>query len=146
MTVRTAHYRILYRDIDSMGYLYYGRYMALFELGRVEWMRDEGWRYRDFEQQLGLMLPVTRTWCRHLAPLVYDDLARIQTWIDGWSTATVRFGHEVYSQESGQLCATGSVELGCVDRDRRRPARLPAAFQELLQRVAGDRGGRKRGV
>ena len=146
MTVRQAHYRILYRDIDSMGYLYYGRYLALYELGRVEWMRAEGWSYRDFEQQTGLMLPVTQSWCRHHRPLLYDDLAEIHTWIDAWSHATVRFGHEVFRDGGRERCATGAVELGCIDRAQRRPARLPPGFQEVLARVAADRFGRKRGL
>lgn len=144
MTVRTARYRILYRDVDSMGYLYYGRYLALFELGRVEWMREEGWRYRDMELQLGCRLPVTEAWCRYAAPLRYDDLAVVRTWIEGWTAATLRFGHKIYCGDGGPLCAAGEVELGCVAGATGRPVLMPAPFRALLERIAGDRRGRKR--
>lgn len=145
MGCRETTYRVLYRDIDSMGYLYYGRYLALFELGRVEWMREEGLRYRDMETRLGLMLPVTEALCRYRAPLRYDDLARIRTWIAAWSATTVRFAHEVCSGESGALCATGEVELGCVDAGSRRPARLPETLRDILARRAPEARGRRRG-
>jgi len=144
MSLRTTTYRILYRDIDSMGYLYYGRYLALFELGRVEWMRAEGLRYRDMETRMGLMLPVTAASCRYRAPLHYDDLAWIRTWIAAWSATTVRFAHEVRAEEDGPLCATGEVELGCVDARTRRPARLPEALQGIREvRAPGARGRRR---
>ncbi|HEX9795226.1 MAG TPA: thioesterase family protein [Planctomycetota bacterium] len=144
MIFREATYRILYRDIDSMGYLYYGRYLALFELGRVEWMREGGVRYRDVEQQEGLMLPVTQAHCRYRAPLRYDDLARIRTRVAAWSATTLRFAHEVLSSDDGRLCATGEVELGCMDAAERRPARLPERLRTVLDDLAPESKGRKR--
>ncbi len=146
MIVRQARYRILYRDIDSMGYLYYGRYLALFELGRVEWMREEGFRYRDMEERLGLALPVTEARCRYRSPLRYDDLATVHTWIAAWSATTLRFAHELRLEEDGsRLCATGEVELACVRRGGGRPARLPAELREVLERCAPGARGRRRG-
>lgn len=128
-----------------MGILYYGRYLALFELGRVEFMREQGFVYREMEDQLGLMLPVTAAHCRYKTPLEYDDLALIRTWVSAWGPATLRFAHEIHSQNTGLLCATGEVELGCLSRQSRRPARLPAGFVEMLKRTAPDSKGRKRG-
>ena len=141
---RLARYRVLYRDVDAMGVLYYGRYLALFELGRVEWMRDEGYRYRRMEEEEGLILPVTATHCRYHDALRYDDLAVVSTWIAAWSTTTVRFAHRVTREDDGALCATGEVELGCLTADGWRPARLPRPLVELLSQVAGDRKGRVR--
>lgn len=137
-------YRVLYRDVDAMGVLYYGRYLALFELGRVDWMREEGYRYRDMEREEGLILPVTAAHCRYHAALGYDDLARIHTWIGAWTPTTVRFAHRVENGETGQVCATGEVELGCLRSADWRPARMPRALTDLLAEVAADRHGRRR--
>lgn len=126
-----------------MGILYYGRYFALFELGRVEFMRDEGFVYRDMEDKLQLALPVTSAQCRYRAPLQYDDLAVIHTRVNAWGVATIRFGYEIFSQDTENLCATGEVELGCIDQNTRRPARLPTEFVSMLEKAAPDRKGRR---
>lgn len=154
-----AHYRVLYRDIDSMGVLYYGRYLALFEMGRVEWLRAEGFRYRDLERDHGLLLPVTEARCRYRAPLAYDDLARVRTRVAAWSRTTIRFAHVVERAPEGPhgrpadggpssapapLCAEGEVELACVDAARRRPARLPDGLTELLRARVGPPGRQRR--
>lgn len=136
MVEHSTQYRLLYRDIDSMGVLYYARYLALFEMGRVEWMRSEGQRYRDVEQDLGLILPVTHAECRYRAPLRYDDLAEIRTRVTRCSGTRIAFAHQVYRVgEDGAnptLCATGSVELACVDDERHRPTRLPNKLKDLF--------------
>lgn len=157
MVVHYAAYRVLYRDIDSMGVLYYGRYLALFEIGRVEWMRSEGCRYRDLEDQDQVILPVIEAKCSYLASIAYDDLAIIETQVDSWSGSTVRFSHRVFVANSelgpadssgqalenlvselqeGDLRATGRVELGCVRRSDHRPTRMPEDLRAMLQRCS----------
>jgi acyl-CoA thioester hydrolase len=144
MLTHEARYRILYRDIDSMGVLYYGRYLALFEIGRVEWLRSEGCRYRDLEIDCQIILPVTQAQCLYQASLHYDDEAIIHTWIEAWSGTTLRFGHRIESAESGRVCATGEVELACIGQINRRPQRLPQILADLMKKVAPDRSGRRR--
>ncbi len=138
MESHRTEYRILYRDTDSMGVLYYGRYLELFELGRTEWLRDEGLRYRDMEEQEGRMLPVIRAECHYQAPLRFDALAQIHTVVYGWTLSTLSFRHEVYDAESGVLCATGGVELGCVGVQNWKPTRLPGPYRELMERKAPE--------
>lgn len=127
-----------------MGVLYYSRYLDLFEMGRTEWARAAGWRYRDMEDELGLMLPVTAAHCRYRASIGFDDVAIVKTWVEAWSAATIRYGFELWSEEQGRLCATGEVELACLRRADFRPAAMPPAFLEILRRLTPDREGRKR--
>lgn len=144
MVHHQSDYRILYRDVDSMGYLYYARYLELFELGRVDWMRLEGFRYRDMEDQLGLGLPVTQATCRYKKPLRYDDMAVIQTRVVGWSPSTISFGYEVRVEDVDTLMASGEVELGCIDLKTGRPSRIPEGLLELLKAKLADKKGRSK--
>lgn len=143
--VNESRYRVLYRDVDRMGVLYYARYLELFELGRTEWARSQGWRYRDMEDKLGLMLPVTRALCRYRAPLKFDDEARVLTRVLAWSRATICYGFEVWSAEEERLCAEGEVELACLTREDFRPAPLPEQFVAILRQAVPGREGRRRG-
>ncbi len=144
MATHESRYRILYRDIDSMGYLYYGRYLDLFEMGRVEWMREEGFRYRDMEANLRLALPVTHAKCQYHSPLRFDDLALIRTEVIAWSGTTLCFSYHIFSQERQELCATGEVELGCVDLDQGQPQRLPKELLDTLTTLLPQCKGRRK--
>ncbi len=139
-----SRYRILYRDVDRMGVLYYSRYLDLFEMGRTEWARAMGWRYRDMEDRDGLMLPVTAAACRYRAAIGFDDVAVVKTRVSAWSRLTIRYGFELWSEEKELLCAEGEVELACLRRDDFRPAPMPATFLSILRTVAPAREGRKR--
>lgn len=139
-----SRYRILYRDVDRMGVLYYARYLDLFEMGRTEWARAAGWRYRAMEDELGLLLPVTYADCRYVSSIGFDDVALVKTWVEAWSGATIRYGFELWSEEHGRLCAMGEVELACIRKADFRPARMPPAFVEILRQKVPAREGRKR--
>ena len=144
-STHTAQYRILYRDTDSMGILYYARYLELFELGRTEWQRDEGLRYADMEQEEGKMLPVVRAECEYIQPLKFDDLAIIETTVHSWTPPPLCFESQVFRGPGGELCARGKVQLGCVTSDAFRPAKMPEKYLKLLAEEAPDRRGRHRG-
>jgi acyl-CoA thioester hydrolase len=139
-----SEYRLLYRDVDQMGVLYYSRYLDLFELGRTEWVRDQGFSYRDMEEVLGLMLPVTHAHCDYVSSLRFDDIAVVRTFVVAWSAATVRYGYEIYEKSEMRLCATGEVELGCLTKADYKPSLLPKALLEVFQSAAPDKKGRKR--
>lgn len=144
MVAQDSTYRILYRDVDQMGVLYYSRYLDLFEMGRTEWARSQGFLYRDMEEVLGLMLPVTEASCRYLDSLRFDQIAVVRTTIAAWSRATIRYAYEVFEQDSMRLCATGEVELACLTRKEAKPHPLPDSFLEIMRRVAPEKKGRKR--
>ncbi|MFT7517769.1 MAG: acyl-CoA thioester hydrolase [Myxococcota bacterium] len=139
-----SEYRLLYRDVDQMGVLYYSRYLELFELGRTEWVRDQGFSYRDMEEVTRLMLPVTHAHCDYSSSLRFDDIAVIRTSVAAWSAATVRYGYEIFEKSEMRLCATGEVELGCIGKDDNKPSRLPKSLIEVFQRAAPENKGRKR--
>ena len=131
-----SEYRLLYRDVDQMGVLYYSRYLELFELGRTEWVRDQGFSYRDMEDVLGLMLPVTHARCDYVSSLRFDDIAVIRT--------HVRYGYEIFEKSEMRLCATGEVELGCLTKAESKPAALPKSLIEVFEAAAPGKKGRKR--
>ena len=143
-TVHESRTRLLYRDVDQMGVLYYARYLELFEMGRTEFVRSEGFSYRDMEDHLGLMMPVTEARCRYHASLVFDEVALVRTWIAAWTRTTVRYAYEIRSEERDVLSATGECELACLRKADSRPAAFPEALLELFRRVAPDARGRSR--
>jgi acyl-CoA thioester hydrolase len=122
--------RVRYAETDAMGIVHHSSYVVWFEAGRSDWMRLTGRGYADFERD-GYYLPVTELTVRYLAPLRYDDVATVRTWVGEMRSRQVRFEYEV-SDESGRICATGRSTHICTSRE----GRVAALPQTLLARLA----------
>jgi acyl-CoA thioester hydrolase len=142
--VHEARMRILYRDVDQMGIVYHPRYFELFELGRTEFVRSEGFSYRDMEEEMGLMLPVVTGQAHYHSPLRFDDEALVRTRVAAWSKTTIRYAYEVLANDDPTVRVTGEVELACVRKADLKPAKFPDELLEVFQRVAPEAYGRKR--
>ncbi|MCC6939911.1 MAG: acyl-CoA thioesterase [Flavobacteriales bacterium] len=131
MFVQETKLRIRYAETDRMGYVYYGRYAELFEVGRVEALRSVGFRYRDLEDA-GVMLPVRDLRITYHKPARYDDELTIRTTITALPSVRIDFGYEVIDH-GGTLLTDGSTTLIFVDGSTMRPRRAP---EELVKALA----------
>ena len=68
--------RVRYSEVDRMGYLWHGHYLALFEEARTDWLRARGLTYRALEDA-GILLVVAETGVRYLKPGGYDDVPNL---------------------------------------------------------------------
>ena len=68
-----VRFRVRYAETDQMGIVYHANYLVWMEMGRVELCRTIGVRYRDMEEQDGILLTVAEVQCRFLSPARYDD-------------------------------------------------------------------------
>lgn len=122
----TSHhtFRVLYADTDKMGYLYYGHYAKLYEVGRAEMIRDLGISYHDMEEKHSIMMPVLSLQCRYRLPAKYDDLLTIKTTLQELPTKMITFHHEVYNQHQ-ELLNKGEVKLFFIDMKENRRVSAP---------------------
>ncbi len=129
----TTDIRVIYGDTDQMGVVYYANYLRYFEAGRNEFIRAKGLRYRDFEAQFRLMLPVVEAQVSYRIPARYDDLITVETALAEVRRASARFGYRIV--RGADVVATGHTVHACVDLDG-RVQRIP---RELLERLgAGE--------
>jgi len=123
--------RVRYAETDAMGIVYHGHYIVWFEVGRGEYMRQQGGDYAEFEAQ-GYYLPVIELDARFLAPARYGDLVTVRTWVEEMRSRGVTFAYEVVMRETGQTLATGHTRHVCVDREG-QVRRLPQKLRALLR-------------
>lgn len=107
-------YRVTYGDTDKMGYLYYGNYARIYEIGRVEALRQLGCTYRNLEDEHRVMLPVVSSASRYMKPARYDELLNIRTTIPVLPTKMIHFDHDIFN-ETGDCIHKASVKLFFVD-------------------------------
>ena len=123
-----CEYRVIYGDTDQMGVVYYANYLALFERGRCEYMRERAFDYGAFEKQ-GFFFPVVEANCKYKSPARFDDLLTIETDIPTASRITVDFAYRVL--RGATVLAEGFTRHACLNRDG-RPVRLPLSLKPLL--------------
>ena len=47
MKISEIQIRVRYAETDQMGVVYHGNYAAFFEMGRTEWLRNQGVTYKE---------------------------------------------------------------------------------------------------
>jgi acyl-CoA thioester hydrolase len=124
-------YRIPYADVDQMGFMYYGNYARLYEIGRVEGLRSLGIRYKDVEDA-GIMMPVYENKSRYLQPAKYDELLTIRINVKEIPKARIVFFCEILSEE-GICIHTGETTLVFLRADNNRITTCPVEILEKLK-------------
>lgn len=114
-----------------MGYLYYGHYAQLYEIGRAETIRELGITYREMEEDHGFMMPVVSLECRYHYPATYDDLLTIETELREMPTKMITF-HHVIKNADLQVLNKGVVKLFFIETETQRRVSCPAYLEEKL--------------
>jgi acyl-CoA thioester hydrolase len=117
--------RVRYAETDQMGVAYYANYLIWMEVGRVEFCRSSGIRYRDMEAD-GFLLAVAEANCRYLAPARYDDEIVISTTLGNPSPRMPRFDYAI-ADAGGRKLATGFTKHVWCGSDF-RPKKLPEQY------------------
>lgn len=129
-TVETS-VRVRYAETDQMGVVYHANYLVWMEVGRVEYWRALGLRYRDMERDDGILLAVAEAQCRYLAPAYYDDEIIIRTRVAEVNPRLVRFEYELVNAADGRSIAIAFTKHVFCGKDR-RPRRLPEKYHAIL--------------
>ena len=113
-----------------MGIMHHSNYIVLYEMARTEWLRAMGLTYAEIERR-GIMSPIIEVQSKYLYPAFYDEVLTVKVFMDEMPMARLVIGAEVYN-ESGKLINKGSVTLGFMHADTRRPCRAPEWFCDKL--------------
>jgi acyl-CoA thioester hydrolase len=125
-----THIRVRYAETDQMGVVYYANYLVWMEVGRVEYCKALGFRYKDMELEDGVLLAVIEAQCRYLFPARFDEDVIIETRVEEANTRIVSFGYEMRLVD-GRKLATGSTRHIFCNREM-KPVRLPAKYHVLF--------------
>lgn len=123
--------RVRYGETDQMGYLYYGNYPMLYEIGRVEMLRSLGLSYAELEEKHQVMMPVMSLQMRYVRPAKYDELLTISTSLRKLPQQTISFHIEIFN-EANKLVNGGTVKLCFVDKKSGKTIPAPAMLLEKL--------------
>jgi acyl-CoA thioester hydrolase len=104
-----APVRVRYAETDKMGVVYHSNFIVWFEIGRVELLRQMGFRYRDMEREEDCHIAVVDVRCRYKAPARYDDELVIRTLLKHLRGSMMTFHYEVVRVEDKIVLAEGET-------------------------------------
>ena len=126
----TAVVRVRYAETDQMGVAYHANYLAWFEVGRTEWLRSQGWTYKEMEAH-GSRLPVIEAHCEYKQSARYDDEIEIRTAGRIMSLVRVTFEYELVRKADSGVVAKGYTIHAVTDRQG-KPHKLPDRVRALF--------------
>ncbi|MGB0981409.1 MAG: acyl-CoA thioesterase [Winogradskyella sp.] len=132
MQTNETKIRVRYGETDQMGVVYHANYAHYFEVGRTEWLREQGMSYSAMEAN-GIMLPVVNLAITYKSSARYDEVLTLKTTLKKMPTASIAFDYELFNA-SGVLLATGSTVLAFIDMEKNRPTRCPKYLLDKLKK------------
>jgi acyl-CoA thioester hydrolase len=122
-----------------MGVVYHANHFIWFEVGRVEFLRQLGFSYREMEQQEDCCIAVVDARCRYKAPARYDDEILVRTQLKNVRESVVHFRYELFRTADGLLLAEGETTHVVIDSELKKraiPEKYMKVFREAMHTAA----------
>lgn len=125
---------VRYAETDMMGIVHHSRYYPWFEIARGEYIKEIGLTYGEMEK-MGILLPLTETYCKYIHGLTYEDEVIITCRIEKLSVARISFLYEVIRKKDMVKTSEGRTVHGFVDKNM-RPINMKKDYSELWNKMA----------
>lgn len=125
--------RVRFSDVDSMGVVWHGNYIRLFEDGREAFGNLHGINYMDFYSR-GILIPLVKVTCDFKRPLKYGDTAVIETRFVNCEAAKLSYEYTIFRNETEEIVATGSSIQVFLNLDMELLLDFPAFYLEWKKR------------
>ena len=130
MVVSETFFDVRYYETDLMGIVHHSNYVRYFELGRVQMLADMGLPILEIEKA-GIMLPVVSVEFHYKLPTKMGERLKVVSRIEKIPMAKMEIKNEIYNQ-NGELACYGTVVLGFIHSDTRRPTRAPKSLIDKI--------------
>lgn len=98
--------RARYEETDTMGVVYYAKFLVWMEVGRVSLLRAIGFGYQEWVRH-DLEFPVVQAHADYKAPARFDDEILVRTRIASVGNSSIRFENEIFKLPEMTLLVTG---------------------------------------
>lgn len=102
--------RVRFNETDPLGIVWHGYYLHYFEDGREAFGRQFGLSYLDVKNK-GFATPIIKTTTEHKHPLVYGDLATVETTFVNNPAAKLIFRYVIKNEANVVVCVGETVQV-----------------------------------
>lgn len=120
-----------------MGRAHHRHYLVWCELGRTAFLREHGMSYAALERG-GVMLPVARASLEYRRAALYDEVVRVDTWIERIRSRDIVFAYHMRRVDDDTTIATARITLVSADAEG-HPVRFPMKLRRTLEALVTTR-------
>lgn len=128
--------RVRYVEVDAQRHVYFGHYLAYFDVALLEYMRTIGYSYQDMLAG-GVDMFYVHAECQYKGRARFDSLLHIHTRIGHIGNTSFGFEFAVHRQPTDVLVTTGKIVAVAVDIETAEPIRVPDKLREAVARFEG---------
>lgn len=125
--------RVRYADTDKMQFVYNGKYLEYFEVGRTELLRNCGLVYSTLEKE-GYQLPLIEACIKYKNPAYYDDILLIEAKLEELYSAKVHIEYRITRESNEDVIASGFTSHMFIKTDTKKPTKPPQVYIDALKK------------
>jgi len=126
--------RVRYSDTDQMKFVYNGKYLEYFEVGRTEMLRNNGLPYSVIEQN-GFQLPVIEAFVKYINPAYYDDLLVIESEVREFPSLKIHIRYRIIKETNNEIVAEGFTKHVFININTKKVVRPPEFFLKKMREL-----------
>lgn len=131
MVKHTCEIRVRYADTDNMQFVYNGKYLEYFEVGRTELLRSCGLPYSKVENE-GYQLPLLEAGLKYLNAAKYDDLLEVTATVSELYTPKVHIEYAIKRKGTEDIICEGFTSHIFIKTDTKKAVRPPKIYVDIL--------------
>lgn len=131
MITHTTEIRVRYADTDKMQFVYNGKYLEYFEVGRTELLRQSGVSYSQIEKA-GYQLPLLEAGLKYFSPARYDDVLLIKATVGELYSPKVHIEYSINRKENNELIAEGFTTHIFIREENKKAVKPPKIYIDAL--------------
>jgi len=117
-------YRVTWADTDAAQVVHYSNYFRFFERAEEDFYRYLGFTFIDIKDRQ-LWFPRVEAFCQYKKPARFNDLLEVEVTVEELKEKSVKYGFQVFNQQSKVLLARGYVVVVAADKNTEKAARIP---------------------
>lgn len=125
------NYRVIYKDTDAEGVVYYANYLGLFERGRTELLEQMQVDLVELKEKQGIVFAITNVNCDYKAPAALYEEITVTTEIEKKTPVRIIFKQEVLKNE--KVLVSAKITACALNLKDFKPVRLPAEFSDKIK-------------
>lgn len=136
MLTHISEIRVRYADTDKMQFVYNGKYLEYFEVGRTELLRQSGVPYSEIEKA-GYQLPLLEAGIKYHKPAYYDDLLLIKATVKELYSPKVRIEYVITRKNTDEIIAEGFTTHMFIKVENKKAVKPPKVYIDALAKYFG---------
>ncbi|MDD2490953.1 MAG: thioesterase family protein [Bacteroidales bacterium] len=131
MYISETKLEVRYYETDLMGIVHHSNYIRYFETARSKALKDLALPIEKIEE-LGIMMPVIHIECDYKIPVKMGEEICIVSTIKDIPKVKIIIDSDIFNSKK-QKVASGSVTLGFIHTQSRKPTRAPEFVVDVFK-------------